>query len=250
MPLLRSQVVFTHASGLPRDSVVNTFHFHAADTSGAVLDQIHTALKNFYNNTHAPQTGPLAGLFSNSIPQNGHRIKTYSINEATGDGTPYKGAPPLRDEVWNLSVAPTAVGYPSEVALCLSYRNNDGTRPTGGGEFNAPPARRRGRIYFGPIGSNNGTVVAGVLRPDNGMMGRLLAAGDYLRDLDAPAWVIYSRPYEGRTAIERPGRTTLPAIPARLGTLFNVQDVWVDNSFDTVRRRGERATARTVSLAP
>jgi len=110
-------------------------------------------------------------------------------------------------------------GLPDEVALCLSFHANLVS--------GQPPARRRGRIYIGPLGANARTSGAPNNRPDSAFIGRLAAAATDLVDGANAAsvpWVVHSE---------------------AAGDDFFVIAGWVDNAFDTQRRRGVAATSRT-----
>jgi len=95
---------------------------------------------------------------------------------------------------------------PHEVALCLSYF----------ADFNAP--RRRGRMYIGPWGNLNE-------RPSEGQQITLRTLANGISALGGVnvQWVQYSP-------------TT--------GEFHNVTNWFVDNEWDTQRRRGLRATSR------
>jgi hypothetical protein len=88
-----------------------------------------------------------------------------------------------------------------------------------------PQSRRRGRIYFGPF-RTSGLNTQG--RPAAGLITSLVNAGDaLLAASDAAAnwqWVIWS-----------------PTTGLEVG----VANGWVDDEFDTQRRRGRVPTART-----
>ena len=118
---------------------------------------------------------------------------------------------------------PGSSGLPEEVAVCLSYAAS----PTSG----ASAARRRGRLYLGPLsqtayfsGSSSAfSAISSTMRTvvANAAVG-LAGSGEVHR------WCVYS-PTDG---IAR-----------------NIVSGWVDNSFDTQRRRGRLATARTTWVA-
>lgn len=95
---------------------------------------------------------------------------------------------------------------PHEVALCLSYY----------ADFNAP--RRRGRMYIGPWGNLSE-------RPSEGQQITLRTLANGLSALGGVnvQWVQYSP-------------TT--------GEFHNVTNFFIDNEWDTQRRRGLRATSR------
>jgi hypothetical protein len=109
--------------------------------------------------------------------------------------------------------------YPAEVALCLSYRG-----PILAG---TNPRNRRGRIYLGPLSSSStGTVASGDLRPVATVMGYVADIGKRLMDANSATnveWAVYSRSTGQRTGITH---------------------LWVDDSFDTQRRRGADSTTR------
>ena len=107
---------------------------------------------------------------------------------------------------------------PQEVALCLSFQ---GVRISGEDQ-----ASRRGRVFIGPLTTAAAVTAGG--RPHATLISNLAVAGDTLAtsaNADTTyRWVVYSP-------------TT--------GGLTTVNNGWVDNAFDTQRRRGLAATSRT-----
>lgn len=107
---------------------------------------------------------------------------------------------------------------PAEVALACSFQ---GTRVSG-----QPQSRRRGRIFLGPLrapGSNGSAIPPAVMIGDvAGQFNEMKAASDASLDYQ---WRIWS-PTDGASVL--------------------VDNGWVDNAWDTQRRRGPRATSRTV----
>lgn len=99
---------------------------------------------------------------------------------------------------------------PTEVALCLSYSADDGVAGT---------PRRRGRIYV-PL---NGTLS----RPSTALVNSLLTFGEAL------------------AAVGLAGNTTWFLRSVRDNAFRKIESISVDNEWDTQRRRGMRATART-----
>lgn len=112
------------------------------------------------------------------------------------------------------ALTPGSGQLPSEVALCMSFQ---GVRVSGENQ-----ARRRGRVYLGPLGI---TVTGG--RPDSTAITAIAAAGgQLLSDSDNATnytWSVYS---------------------ATDDLLVAVNNGWVDNAFDTQRRRGISPTSR------
>lgn len=249
MPLYRAMVVHQHESGLPKDRFVNTFHI---STPGAVsvadAEALAEKVRDFYTVDVAPATEAVSDQFSDVVRLAGHEVRVYPIDEATGVNLSGDGEPPIWTEVFDhLSRAAkgSRTGYPSEVAACLSYKNT-----TAGA---IPVARRRGRIYLGPLamllgeeGTNQIPRIPLVWRDffiDAAQ--RLATALDGL----GFSWGVYSRPYEGREPIVRPGRPTLPAIAARPGNFLVIDSFWMDDAFDIQRRRGEAASTRSIGAA-
>jgi hypothetical protein len=124
----RAQVIIHTKDNLAENYVTNTFAFIAASLIGDFTDQLD-AIKSFYDQ--------VASYFPIAIAQNGHEIKWYEL--------PGPGAPnyPVAMSTFNLPSDPSGAGLPSEVALCLSFH---GQKTPG-----FPQARRRGRVYLGPI---------------------------------------------------------------------------------------------------
>ncbi len=213
MTLIRAQVVLQRDSLLPRDNIINTFHFDTGAIgapAGADYDAITTALANFYNgNTGA---GGTLGVYLSSLLNSGqvHRIQQYDMSQPIP-------RPLARDTTFSITTS-NAAPAPTEVALCLSYR-----APIVAG---LDPRNRRGRIYLGPLGTNAISTTVGVgedVAPAAALIGNLADAGKRLMDAGGPEWVIYS-----------PTNNTSEVIT----------HCWVDNAFDTQRRRGGRPSSR------
>lgn len=120
------------------------------------------------------------------------------------------------------AMTPLAVGtatLPEEVAICLSYA----AAPASG----QPANRRRGRVFIGPLAqvamTTGGTTAFS--QPAAAARTAIANAAAVLADQSEDyKWAVYSPTDQ----IAR-----------------NIVSGWVDNSFDTQRRRGRRATART-----
>lgn len=148
---------------------------------------------------------------SNLVRQNAWTTKSYL------DTDPMPRAPVL-ETTFNLTSAPAGVGLPPEVALCVSFQ---GSRLSG-----TPQARRRGRVYLPFLGSSTlGTdgrpaalTVTSAVSCGQGLLTASDAAATW-------TWVTFS--------------TVAPGYAV-------VLDGWVDNEFDTQRRRGRRYTSRSL----
>lgn len=207
MAIGKVQMTFTSDTGLPRDSVVNTFHVQSADLAGNG-EGIKACFVNFYESATA----------------SGSSINAYRSVELTGAGSfklynladPTPRVPVFEDTFTGMGTSGDAL--PSEVAVVMSYR-----APYASG---TPNAQRRNRIYLGPLSKS----AAGASVPPRPVPLLRTTIGEAAIRLqgqlgaNATTWVVYSK-------------VSGLAIP--------VTDGWVDDAFDTQRRRGESATTRT-----
>ena len=148
---------------------------------------------------------------SNLTRQNGHEYKIYD----TADPEPRA---PILEGSWNFSAAIVNNPMPPEVAICLSFQ---GSKISG-----QPQSRRRGRVYLPFIQLSGGGADG---RPTAGVVTAAVNAGASLLAASVAAttwsWVVASSYTPADGAI--------------------VQNGWVDNEWDTQRRRGRVSTART-----
>lgn len=203
------------ASALPEDDIVNVFHFNSAvgNTPAAQsdLDAITVALAAFYN-TATAGGNKISTYFSQRNIGVAH-CKMYDL----GDPEPRV---PIDVQDFSISEAGSGDQAPAELALCLSFA----AVPTSG----AVQARRRGRIYLGPFQT---TALSVAERPVALLITTVQQAADRLKDDANTYWAVYSR-------------TNLPN-PAYTDTAPLVENGWVDNAWDTQRRRGLAPTVRT-----
>jgi hypothetical protein len=131
----------------------------------------------------------------------------------------------------------TAVGncLPTECAICLSYEG----APVSG----QVQARRRGRIYLGPLIQNNTTTSAGRVIVSAATTTAITNAATALAGISGPPdafWSVFSPTLAGPE-------------PWSAGTLSSAMTQatrgWVDNALDTQRRRGSDPTLRTLWTA-
>lgn len=162
--------------------------------------------------------GAIAGLYANldaymgssmNGSANAHQIKLYHLAEP-------EPRPPVHVE--RFSAGSALKPFPAEVALCLSFTANV---PAG-----ARAGRRRGRIYLGPMAENTGVLVDGYIRPTgvvkDGASVALEAFGNATAVLGWQ-WCVWSRTDS---------------------TLYPVVRGWINDEFDTQRRRGPEVTSR------
>lgn len=138
---------------------------------------------------------------------NGMTVKIY-------DPGPNPGGP-VYQESFATPLGGSGTG-PTEVALCLSYATTDNP------DSSLP--RRRGRIYLGPLSLLN------VLdeRPSNALIQELLTFGEDL------------------ASIGTAGNTTWLMLSRADNSYHKIESIWMDNAWDTQRRRGSRPNLRVV----
>jgi len=201
MPLYTTQVTLFPTSNLVADASTNTWSVDALNLTQ--LGNFESALVVFYR--------ALTSLYPNIVRQNTHQIKSYNRADP-------KPRAPVTNSTWNFISAPTGVPLPPEVSLCGSFQ----APPFSG----VPQARRRGRIYIGPLSSGTLDTLG---RPTAGTVTVLRNALEALRVSSAAAadwkWQVFS---------------------VKNLTGYTITNGWVDNEFDTQRRRGRLAVSRTV----
>jgi hypothetical protein len=216
--LMRAIVSIPKDTTIPEDICQNVWHFDGDEATGATDVDYHsgvmTLLTTFYQ---------VVDQYFSAAAASPATVKIYDMRDTKPRVPEYEGT---------IALTPDTAGLmPTEVALCLSYRAEQVS-----GES---PARRRGRIYLGPLSANVGALVSNDFRPTTAARGIIAGAAATLEDGIALAsgvgsvkWAVYS-----------------PTIHQQTGDIeaaFNdVVDGWVDDAFDTQRRRGPKATTRT-----
>ena len=219
--LYRVQVTVPLDSMIPDDAIVNTWHFDddddpvaaPSDTQGWIMQ----ALTAFY-------TAIDSAVFPASVASP-LTVRMYDMREAE---------PRQPVDVDTIAIVPSADDpLPNEVALTMSFA----ATPISG----VNPQRRRGRLYLGPIAASAGELVNSQWRPKAATRTAIANAASALIDgVEHPGspglhlkWAIYS--------------PTTDAGGANLDDSFHdVVSGWVDDAFDTQRRRGCEPTTRTV----
>lgn len=194
----------------------------------AIIKTADNVAANYATNTFHFHADDLTALqlahnslvtFYNAIDTNFSDLVNVAANGLEIVSWDFDASPPRAPVLRTFgTLAGVSIGpLPTEVSLCISFQ---GTRISG-----VPQARRRGRIYipFLQEGANDATA-----RPSSGLVTSLATAAQALLTAsDAAAtwaWEIWSA--------AGPGFVT-------------VVDGWVDNEWDTQRRRGRKATSRT-----
>lgn len=207
MSVHKFTVAFTHTSNVPADNLVNTWYFEGG---GSDPENVADMLTDFYDAVPAGGTDSVSDYLSNSVLTGEYRIKAYDLSDP-------EPRAPVYEDVRNLIELQTAAALPDEVALVFSYHAQLAS--------GVPQARRRGRIYLGGIVAQQNDVG----RPASNIRNVLVRAG---RDLIQAS--------NASTSWEWQQYSTL------LGVGNIVVGGWVDNAWDTQRRRGRAATSRVL----
>lgn len=151
----------------------------------------------------------LTTLFGDLISKNGHTIKIYRYADAPPRA-------PIYTNIWNFSAIPSGASLPTEVSMCVSFQ---GAQVSG-----QPQARKRGRIYLPAFDATqigaDGRILATAVTTVRNAAQTLLTASDTALDW---SWAVYS--------------------PTNASAVI-VDNGWVDDEWDTQRRRGRIATYR------
>lgn len=206
-----AQVFIPHDNGIVKDGIVNTFSFIGPDIPQEPdVSMLKTRLTDFYSKFTAPATVPLTSFLSVNMNPPGAKLKVYRR-----DDVPPRV--PVIDTALPLSASGNGAA-PHEVSLVISFR--------AAAVSGTPQARRRGRIYLGPLADQAIANADGDGRPTASLINAAKTAPKTLA-LASDAlwtWVVWS---------SLAGPATIVA-------------GWVDNSFDTQRRRGLAPTVRTI----
>jgi len=239
-----AMVVLNSVSGNPDDRFVNDWHLHwagAGAPGGGDFEYATEQIRYFYDEIAGGQgeaiSETLSGVISRVADPKPHMVRFYNI---LGGGAP--SGPPAADVPFAI-VGPgdESMNLPSEVAVCVTLLGTgyysvpefDYVNLSPAGNPTRPRSRRRGRIYLGPLNNNAipgdpaafSTDVPRVksgLQADIGIATHRLAVA-----MDDGDWhlCLYSKVDDTR---------------------YDFDTGWVDDAFDTQRRRGEAKSGRHV----
>lgn len=229
MPIIRAQVTIPRDSNIAADVTTNVFHFSTINALPATLEKLATALVNFYKQAGGAGENALVAYLSAVTNPAAAIVRMWNLDDP-------KPRVPVYDSGKDLGIS-GGTALPSEVALVGTYQADKAS--------GVPQARRRGRIFLGPL-SDLARDGAGNLGRPNGVaitalnlsMSRLAAASEADADWN---WVVYSAGARDNSNQEIPYKDR-PLLAPEFAAVTNG---WVDNAFDTQRRRGEIATAKT-----
>lgn len=214
-------VRMTASSGLLEDEIVNTFAFRQSIPPDE--DDFHEMtqlIDDFYNTVPAGYSRP-AHFISEMVSRSAtHHIDYYKI-QTGGLGSP------IWTDDWLGPASPGSanLNLPSEVAAVLSFHGDlSGVLEEAGAT--RPKARRRGRIYFGPLTTDAiDTTQDSPLLRDSLLLPLRSNAVQLIDDslTQSHVWCVWSRAN---------------------AELYPVVGGWTDNAPDTQRRRGKASLSR------
>lgn len=220
----RIEVELAYISDMPGDVAVNTFHA-LIDTAADPAD-MQAGLDEFVNMYTGATTGPNGYTWGNILSPVIHRsgdkssIKLYRLAD-----TPPRV--PVTSGTFDPDVNSNSTPLPLEVAIAISY----GIDPQSGWD----PRSLRGRIYLGPLNVDAQAIITtSVIGVNNELMSDL-------------AWLTQALESNVRTASSGAVRWCLYS--RRQSAMRPITHGFVDNEFDTQRRRGVDATARETWVA-
>lgn len=201
----RAMMIFKHPTGLPEDVFVNSFVFRN-ETVGSDIGEVTDDIVAALVSFYSEPVATGSSI-SSLMPGNvlvAPQVRVYDLGQA----------PPRDPEIRVLDATAwlkgtNAASMPYQVAACISWRTAV-NRPWG-----------RGRTYIGPL--TNGTIAqtAEVPRISTAARDTLVQAADRFLS----------------------GLNVKPVILGKLGPNL-ITGGWVDNEFDTQRRRSVEATDR------
>lgn len=242
MASILTSVHLPDANGMPADDTINTFITGSTGGSGVgVMDAIDGALPHFYNTAPAGGMNELAHYMALSLDRTANACTMVHYLLAAGAAVDpgignHLGAP-ARITHWTLGAGGAgSADIPRECAAVLSLyadlsglaEDVPGGAPGPVGDTH-PRARHRGRLYLGPFQANavgsgaNGPGINAALRDTATTAARVFALA-ISAALEGLAWRVWSR---------------------KNGLAPVIVGGWMDDAWDTQRRRGIGASTRT-----
>lgn len=196
------------ATNRPEDRMVNTFHFRNLGPA-TDYDNVRDIIQNFYTADNPFNNNAIKDYFALGMLTGAFTIQCYALTDPKPRAPKYLSS--------GSTVIGSSSGLPAEVALVFSFQAE--------AESGELQRRRRNRVYLGGFSSNvndDGVPVGELVET------MLFSGRQMLLEAQASSsweWVVYS-----------------PTDDA----IHTVSNGWVDNAWDTQRRRGKIPTARGI----
>jgi hypothetical protein len=223
MPILRGTAIIEKVSGIDADASVNVWHFETVlEPSPADIQAVGDGLIAFYQGAQS--------LFPNNVASgvDAHRIEIARVLPGAAGEADDTVSALIGTRIFQMQTG-AAFSLPNEVAACLSFRASiDGFAEESG--LIRPRARRRGRVFIGPLDLDTLAAIAPNNEPRFSVTSRetMLDAYDALTTATAAASANLRHGVYSRTN----------------GDIEPVVQVSVDSEFDTMRSRGRRPENR------
>jgi len=222
----RCQVTIPHNSGLPEDAAQNTWHYMIPGSGDRTLlaGDFDARLDAFYT-AWVPNYGH-SNYNWNAMP-----TKHYDFLD------PQPRIPFFNDTITAGTAPASNHDFPGEVALCLSMKglivSGDNAR------------RKRGRIYVGPLSHGLVDQEMAVTAMVDAVSNAADTVFSSVAGLNTRLAVYSPYTHHAVPVGEKLDPDVFPDVPDALPASFSeVVSVWVDNAWDTQRRRGRKATYR------
>jgi hypothetical protein len=241
MPALAT-VTFPNVTGVVEDSVVNNFTLPFLDdaASNPEMSDTTNAIVAFYNSVASGASAAIGTYLSDALSRaaSACTIRYYDISGHL-DGSPHGS--PWAIANWTLTGASSSNQLPHEVAFCVTMeafgRSDAAVEAPDGADsdflIDRPKQRRTGRIYLGPLTAGASDSTASQCRP----------LAQFMTDVRAAMLALDN-------ALFLAGAGGLGVWSRKDAAVMGLEAISTDDAWDTQRRRGVAATARTRVLTP
>jgi hypothetical protein len=209
---IRLQYILPGKSNLPEDRYITTWAFRKISgdaPTNSDLDLCSLLVSNFFALVASPAIATINSFLAAAVNRPLVETRAYTLQQPV----------PRQPRIVSRTLGPnnSSESLPSEVALCASFFAGR----------NLP--RQRGRVYIGPLTKAAADVpnsATGIVRPTPGLTNAIMESSKKLQS----------------EAIN--GGLNWCVLSQADGALKSITGGWVDNAFDTQRRRGEDASSR------
>lgn len=224
-PAFKIVTTWQRKNGIERDAVQNTWHYNGPSSAPTSPD-----MGGWANNYHAFLVA-IAGYIAPCMSESPNSIKVQYWRLP-----PEKAAlgVPIGELFLSPPVLPALQGMPAEVSVVLTMKSYLGsTVPEHGVGDTRPASSRRNRVFIGPLAT-----ITMVNEPTTKEVGVL----DTFRTNVLNA-------YEANMSTAQKQINWAPVTFSRATwSTSQTAEVYIDNAFDTQRRRGNDPTARTTKV--